>query len=280
MLSTLLKFAGAVLTGSLGLLSEAIHSGTDIASSLLSLVGVRAADRPPDEDHPYGHGKIESLAGFGEATLLVVIAVYVVFEAVHRLISGSAVEQVPLGIAIMALSAVGALLMGFHVRKVAQEERSLALQGNAQHLFVDSVTSFAVLGSLLIVHFSHWTLADPIFAILLAMWMSWGAKSLFNTAFQELIDVALPADEVATVQRLVKETGGVVSYHRMRTRRVGSVRHIDLHIVVPREWDLVTAHDCADALEKRIAAALEPAHVVIHVDPFDSTRASHSLPMP
>lgn len=265
----LLKFAGAAFTGSLGLLSEAIHSGTDVLSSSIALASVKVAEAPPDEDHPYGHGKVESLAGFGESILLFGVVVYVVIEAAQRLIGGSHVESVPIGIWLMAVSAVGATAVGLRVQRIARQTGSLALLSNAQHLFVDAVTSVGVLIALLVVELTGWQQADPVFALILAVWMSIGAYKLCNLAYHELIDVRLPNAEVEHIKRLTESSEGILSFHRLRTRRVGSVRHIDLHIVVPREWSVVTAHDCADRLEKLIERELAPAHAVIHVDPFE-----------
>lgn len=272
LVSSLVKIVGAVLTGSLGLMSEAIHSTTDVLSSFMAMWGVKAAAVPPDEDHPYGHGKIESLAGFGESILLIAVAVYLVVEGISRLIHGSRVEQLPLGMAIMALSTVGAFMVGSKVKKAAKETHSLALLSNSQHLYVDAVTSAAVLVSFVIAEVFNFPMIDSIFALLLSAWMIWGAFRLFMVAYHELIDVALPESEVQEILGIINAAPGVISYHRLRTRRSGSVRHVDLHIVVDRDWSVVQAHDAADNLEKTIAHRLPPAHVVVHVDPFDPVR--------
>lgn len=270
---TLAKLIAAVLTASVGLLSEAIHSASDVFSSLLAYLGIRAAAAPPDEDHPYGHGKIESLAGFGESIMVFGIVAYVAIESVHRLITPQKVEQVSLGIIVMGISAGVAFLIGGISRKVAAETGSMALKSNSMHWMLDAVTSAAVLVGLIAYQITGLKMIDPILGLVLAVWMFFGAVKLSREAFHELIDVILPESEVELVKKLVCEEAGVLGYHRLRTRRSGTLRHIDLHLVVPREWSVVQAHDVADGLEKKIAAALSPAHVVIHVDPYDEGKA-------
>lgn len=270
---TLAKLIAAVLTSSVGLLSEAIHSASDVFSSLLAYLGIRAAAAPPDEDHPYGHGKIESLAGFGESIMVFGIVAYVAIESVHRLITPQKVEQVSLGIIVMGISAGVAFLIGGISRKVAAETGSMALKSNSMHWMLDAVTSAAVLVGLIAYQITGLKMIDPILGLVLAVWMFFGAVKLSREAFHELIDVILPESEVELVKKLVCEEAGALGYHRLRTRRSGTLRHIDLHLVVPREWSVVQAHDVADGLEKKIAAALSPAHVVIHVDPYDERKA-------
>ena len=269
--STAFKFAAAIVSGSVSLLSEAVHSSTDIVASMLAVYGVGAAAVPPDEDHPYGHGKIEALGGFGESLLLFVVVAYVVWESVHRLVEPHAVRHVDVALIVMGVSTLGAWLVSRHVLAVARRTGSLALEGNGRHLAVDAVTSGVVAG-LLITKATGWPLADPVVALLLAGWIAWGAWHLARDATQQLIDRMLPADEVERIEGLLRADPEVLSYHRLRTRRSGDIRFVDLHIVVPAECSLVGAHDCADRLERAIEADLAPAHVVIHVDPFDPAR--------
>jgi cation diffusion facilitator family transporter len=270
---TVLKLAAAMLTGSVALLTEAAHSATDVVASLIALVSVRAAMAPPDEEHPYGHGKIESLAGFAEAILLLLIVGYVLFEAFGRLLLGGVVQRLDIGIAVMIVNIVGSLIVGRYVSSVAKKTGSLALRSNGQHLFVDFYTSVGVLVALTITWATGWQQADSIAAILLSVWLARGAWRLSKQAFHQLIDRRLEDGELETIVRLVREEPELLSFHRLRTRLSGNVRYVDLHIVVPTDWSLVQAHRLADRLEKTIEAALAPAHVVIHVDPYDARKA-------
>ncbi|MFI5384656.1 MAG: cation diffusion facilitator family transporter [Fimbriimonadales bacterium] len=273
LLSTAFKLVAAVLTGSVALLSEAVHSMTDVVASTIAFVSVKAAALPPDEEHPYGHGKIESLAGFGESVLLLMIVVYIVVESVERLLRHAGVEQVNFGMAVMGASAVGSVVVGIYVTGVGRRTGSLALQSNGQHLRVDAVTSVGVLIALAVTAITGWKQADAVVAILLAGWIGFSAWMLAKLAFDQLIDRRLPDAEVTTIKGIVAKHDGILSCHRLRSRLSGVERFIEMHIVVPNQLTVVEAHELADDLEKQISDELAPAHVVIHVDPYDESKA-------
>lgn len=271
-LFTLAKIVAAVWTGSMSLLSEAIHSGTDVVASFIAFVSVRAAAVPPDEEHPYGHGKIESLAGFGESILLFLMVFYLIGEGIHRLISGVELHQLEVGLGVIILSTITSLLTARYVLGVAKRTHSMALLSNGQHLLVDFYTSAGVLAALLLVHLTGWTLIDPLLAIGIALWLAGGAWKLSKLAFHQLIDRRLPIEELDTIAGILNSDPRVISYHRLRTRRSGYMRYVDLHLVVPNDWSVQQAHAVADELEKKIEHALAPAQVVIHVDPYDPAK--------
>ena len=268
---TLLKLVAALLTGSVSLLSDAVHSATDSISSFLALVSVRVSASPPDEEHPYGHGKIESLTGFAESILVFCAVLLIGYEAIKRLHSGRLldVQSIGIGIFAMAFSAAACLLAALYVGSVGKKTSSTALQVNSFHLRTDFITSLGVFSGLLLTKLTGQYLLDPIIALLLAAWMAYEAVRMSIKSFNELIDVRLPEEEIEKVREILDSEQGVLGFHRLRTRLSGSVRNIDLHIVVPREWTVVEAHDLADSLEKRIREAMQPAAVVIHVDPYD-----------
>ena len=274
-LQSLLKIGAAVLTGSVSVLSEAVHSSTDLVASMMAFVGVRAAAAPPDEEHPYGHGKIESLAGFGESILLFCIVIYICAESVTRLLHKPQLEKLDLGLVVMTVSAIGCLLVSRYVTYVANKTKSLALRSNGRHLLADFVTSLGVLAALAGTKFTGWGWLDPAIAILLALWMCFGAWMTAQEAFQHLIDRRLEDGELAAIQRLVEENKEVLGYHRLRSRLSGDMRYVDMHIVLPSNYSLIQAHAVADELEKKIAFELAPAQVVIHVDPYDEIKAQH-----
>jgi cation diffusion facilitator family transporter len=269
---TLLKMAAAVVTGSMSLLSEAVHSGTDVVASTIAYFGIRASQAPPDNDHPYGHGKIESMAGFSESVFLLVIVVYILFESVSRFVHGVHVENLDLGIYVMLFSCVTSFLTGRYVSGIGESTNSMALRSNGQHLMVDFWTSVGVLAALLVTRVTGWAYADPVFAIFLAIWIARNAWKLSYEAFQQLIDRRMEDDEIALIHETIRAEDGVISYHKLRTRHSGHTHYIDVHIVVPSEWSVVKAHDLADKLEKTICERLTPAVVTIHVDPFEPTK--------
>ncbi len=274
--STGAKLVAAVLTGSVSLFSEATHSATDVVASIIAYISIRAAAVPPDDDHPYGHGKIESLAGFGEAVLLLVIVVYVVIEAIHRLITGSELHQAEIGMVVMGISSFGSFMVGKYVGKVGKAYGSPALISNGQHLTIDFWTSIGVLAALATSHFTGWQQADAVFAIGLAAWIGVGSWRLTQEAYHQLIDRRLPDEELAQVKEILDSEDELLSYHRLRTRHSGTTHYVDVHVVVPIDMTLVDAHALADRVEKRIRVALAPAQVVLHVDPYDPMKANRS----
>jgi cation diffusion facilitator family transporter len=273
---TALKFLTAVLTGSVSLLSEAFHSGTDVAASLVAYVSIRAASAPPDDDHPFGHGKIENLAGFGEGMLLLGVVAFIVIQAIANLIRGNHPEKLDLGLIAMSVSAGCAFVLGRYLLSVAKKTDSVALKSNGRHMMLDFWTSIGVLVALGIQKVTGFQQADSILAICLGLWLGFNAWKLVCEAFDQLIDHRVPDEEVAVIDRILCSDPDLISYHRLRTRHSGNEHLIDLHAVVPNDWSVVRAHSLADHLERQIAEALPPAQVVIHIDPFDPTKASHT----
>lgn len=270
---TALKIVASALTGSVALLSEAAHSATDVVASGVAYASIRAASAPPDEDHPYGHGKIESLAGFGESVMLLVIVAYIVATSIPRIFHPEPVQSLGVGLWIMGASALGSLFVGRYVSNLGKRTESLALQSNGQHLLVDFWTSLGVLAALTITKLTGWSQADAVVALFLAVWIARNAWLMSNEAFQHLIDRRISDEDLACIHGILKSEPELMSYHRLRTRHSGHWHYIDMHVVVPREWSVVQAHELADRIEKRIERELAPARVVVHVDPFDPTRA-------
>ncbi|HEY3783231.1 MAG TPA: cation diffusion facilitator family transporter [Fimbriimonadaceae bacterium] len=277
-LVSLLKLVAALVTGSVSLLSDAVHSFTDLIASSLTFVSVRVAAAPPDEDHPFGHGKIESLTGFGEGIMVLAAVILIAVEAVKRLMNGHelGIPRLSFGLGATFFCSLAALGTSLYVLSVAKKTSSPALTVNANHLRIDFITSLGVFAGLSITKITGQPAVDPVIAIGLALWMSYGAIRLCTTAFQELLDHRLPEEEIARICAILDSDKRLLSYHRLRTRRSGSVRNIDLHIVLPREWTVVDAHQVADELEKRIMEDMAPAEVVIHVDPFDEGKVRAS----
>ncbi|GIV10025.1 MAG: cation transporter [Fimbriimonadales bacterium] len=268
------KLVAALLTGSVSMLSEALHSATDVIASFFAYLGVRVGATPPDEQHPYGHGKVETLAGFGESMLLMLIVCYLLFEGVRRLIAGSALEHLEWGVAVMAVSTLSSLAIGQYVWRVGARTHSLALMSNGQHLMIDFWTSLGLLIALGVIHFTGWTFVDALLAIAIALWLFRGAWQLAHRAFHELIDHRLPQAELARIDQILRSEPHLLNYHNLRTRRSGAMRYVDVHIVLPNDWSLQQAHAVADAIEREIKRELRPAEVTIHVDPYDPERAA------
>jgi cation diffusion facilitator family transporter len=273
------KLAVGILSGSVSIISEAIHSANDLLAAIIAYFSVRISDRPADSEHPFGHGKAESISGVVEAALIVFAAIWIVVEAVKKIIlinnhQGGELEHLGWGTAVMIISVVLNTIVARYLFKVAKKEDSVALEADAHHLSTDVYTSLGVAAGLVIVWITDWHIVDPIVAIMVAALIFSIGWKLTVSAGKHLMDASLPESEVAEIEKLIKSETRIVSWHRMRTRKSGSYRHIDFHIVMPAEATLVEAHHIADELEKLIDQRFAPANVVIHVDPFDVAKAA------
>ena len=269
---TILKVSAATVTGSVSLISESIHSASDVLASLIAFLSVRAASVPPDEEHPYGHGKIESLAGFGESVFLLLVVAYIFFESIGRLLHGAGVKQLELGIWIMGISALTSLSVGPYVRRVAKKTNSIALKSNGRHQIIDFGTSAGVLLALIVTKFTGWQQADAWFAMGLGIWIAYNALVMGRESVEQLIDRRVTDDDLQRIIEILRGCQGLISYHHLRTRHSGHVHYIDVHVVVPNDWTVVQGHALADSLEKAIENALRPALAVIHIDPYDASK--------
>ena len=264
-----LKLTVGIFSGSVSIISEAIHSANDLLAALIAFISVRISDKPPDDEHPYGHGKAESISGAIEAALIVVAGVWIIYEAVERIITGGEVQHLGLGTLVMAISVVLNIIVSRYLFRVARQEDSLALETDAQHLATDVYTSLGVTFGLLLVWVTGWTLLDPIIAILVALLILRIGWKLTLSAGVHLMDQSLPSVEITAIENIIRSDIRVLSWHDLRTRKAGSQRHVDMHIVIDAESSLIDAHNIADDLEEKIAATLPPARVVVHVDPYD-----------
>lgn len=268
-----LKLLTGLFSGSVSIISEAIHSANDLLASGVAYWSVRIADRPPDKEHPYGHGKAESISGAIEAGLIVLAALWIAVEAIRRLISGGQVEHLGFGTGVMAFSVILNYFVSRYLFRVAREEDSLALEADAHHLSTDVLTSLGVTIGLILVWLTGWHWIDPLAALLVAGIIARIGWKLIADATKHLMDYQLPVAEVAQIEQILNNDERIQSWHDLRTRKSGSHRHIDLHIVLHSDASLMEAHQIADDLEQRISGQFTSAHVVIHTDPYDDSLA-------
>lgn len=269
-LLTLLKFAVGFGTGSIGVLSEALHSAVDLMAAGIAYFSVRVSDSPPDEDHPYGHGKIESISGLIEAVLIFAGAGLILIEAFNKLRSPHAdpVKGVGWGLAVMALSALVNLLISSYLHRIAKEQDSPALRADAEHLRADVLSSLGVFLGLLLVSLTGQPRFDPLAAMVITLMILRAAWRLTRDALQPLLDGSLPEAEEAAIRRILDEDERVLGYHKLRTRKSGSQRHADMHVQIEDESTLIEAHDLTEELEDRIRAVLPAIHINIHTEPY------------
>ncbi len=269
-----LKLAAGAITGSIAIVTEAVHSLIDLVASVVAYVSVRKADEPADADHPYGHEKVESLAATIEGMLILVGAGIIVYEATHRLVVGSKVQALGVGIAVMAFSVVANLGVSAVLSRQARRHESPALEGDAAHLRTDAMTSAGVLLGLALVQVTGVDALDSVTALVVATAIVWAGIRIILRSSAVLVDEALPAVEMDRIEEAIAtaRTPEVAGYHRLRARRAGNRRHIDLHVQYRSGTSLERAHELAHQMRDSIEAEIPRADVLIHVEPETSVR--------
>jgi cation diffusion facilitator family transporter len=267
-----LKLAAGAITGSVAILTEAMHSSIDLIASFVAYFSVREADKPADAEHPYGHAKIENLAAAIEAMLILVGSGVIIYAAVRSLANGSEVHSLGVGIVVIAISIVANVVVSTVIARRARETDSPALEGDAAHLRTDAATSGAVLLGLVLVQLTGATWLDPVIALVVAAAIVFAGVRLLARASRVLVDEALPPQELDAVRDAITEFGprGVCGYHKLRARRAGSHRYVDLHVQFRGGMTLEDAHATAHALQDAIRERLRDADVLIHLEPEGS----------
>jgi cation diffusion facilitator family transporter len=274
-----IKVIAGTLTGSVAILTEAIHSSIDLVASIVAFFSVRKAGEPADEDHRYGHEKVENLAAAIEAILILVGSAVIAFEAIHRLLGHGRVHTVGLGIGVVAFAIVVNLVVSAVIARNARLTESPALAGDAAHLRTDALTSAGVLIALGLVKLTGAQWIDPAVALAVAASIVVTGVRLLARSSRDLVDEALPAAEVAAIRSAIVEfrDRGVVGYHELRTRRAGARRYVDLHVQFRQGTSLESAHRTAHELQDRIARRLKGSDVLIHLEPEDRVRPGEEL---
>jgi cation diffusion facilitator family transporter len=269
-----IKLAAGAITGSIAIITEAVHSLIDLVASVIAFVSVRKADEPADADHPYGHEKVENLAATIEGMLILIGAGIIVFEATRRLVDGAEVHSLGIGIAVMGFSVLANLGVSTVLSRQAKAHDSAALEGDAAHLRTDALTSAGVLVGLLLVEITGINAFDSITALLVAAAIVWAGIRIIRRSSAVLVDEALPAEEMDRIEAAIAaaRTPEVAGYHKLRARRAGSRRHIDFHVQYRSGTSLERAHELAHAMRGAIEAEVPHAEVLIHVEPEASFR--------
>src|SRR5690242_7225200 len=269
-----LKLAAGAVTGSIAIITEALHSMIDLVASVIAFISVRKADVPADEEHPYGHEKVENLAANFEGILILVGAAIIVYEASHRLAVGASVESLGIGIAVMGFSVIANLGVSEVLYRRARATESPALEGDAAHLRTDAMTSAGVLLGLALVEVTGIDAFDSITALLVAVAIVWAGISIIRRSSGVLVDEALPDAEMDRIEQAIAtaRTPEVAGYHKLRARRAGRRRHIDFHVQYRSGTSLERAHELAHLMRDSIESELPRSEVLIHVEPETSLR--------
>jgi cation diffusion facilitator family transporter len=264
-----MKLIVGIMMQSVSVISEAVHSGLDLVAAIIAWFAVSKSGKPADDEHRFGHGKIENVAGTIEAVLIFGAAFYIIWEAVHKLRTGTVeIESLGLGAAVMLVSAVVNYFVSRHLLNVAIKTDSVALEADALHLRADVYTSVGVLGGLVAIKLTGIAMLDPIIAIVVALMIIKAAWDLTKTAFFHVLDVKLPDDEEALIHNVMElYKGRFIEYHKLRTRKAGHVRHIDMHLVVPKQMTVEVGHTLAHQITADIEKALPHSHILVHIEP-------------
>jgi cation diffusion facilitator family transporter len=269
-----LKLAAGALTGSIAILTEAIHSLIDLVASVIAFLSVRKADEPADAEHPYGHEKVENLAANFEGILILVGAGIIVYEATHRLVVGSVVDSLGIGIAVMGFSVVANLAVSTVLSRTARRTDSPALESDAAHLRADALTSAGVLVGLALVQITGASAFDSITALVVAVAIVFAGIRIIRRSSGVLVDEALPEKEMDLIEAALAaaRTPEVAGYHKLRGRRAGSRRWVDLHVQFRSGTSLEQAHEIAHRMRDEVEAEVPGAEVLIHTEPETSLR--------
>ncbi|MEK7707443.1 MAG: cation diffusion facilitator family transporter [Verrucomicrobiota bacterium] len=265
-----LKTAAYFITGSVGLLSDAVESLVNLVGGIMALAMLTVAARPADEDHAYGHGKAEYFSSGVEGGLILVAAVSIAVAAVMRLITPKPLEAVGLGLAVSAAASVVNLGVALLLLRVGRTHNSITLEANAHHLLTDVWTSVGVIVGVALVALTNWLWLDPVVALLVAANIVWTGVRIVRRSIAGLMDIALPAGDMAAVRKVLQtyEQAGI-QFHALRSRQAGARKFVSVHVLVPGNWTVQRGHELLDKIEADIRRALPDSVVFTHLESLD-----------
>lgn len=270
----LLKLGAWRVTGSVGLLSDALESLVNIAAAVVAIVALRTASRPPDSGHPFGHGKAEYFSAMVEGGMIMVAATLIIYSAVPRLLSPRPLEEIGIGLAISVVASAVNAAVAVVLFRVGRRHGSPALVADAHHLVTDLWTTAGVLVAVVVVGATGWNVLDPLIALAVALNIIYVGVRLLRRSSAGLMDASLPDDEVdLIIERLRPFTTSEVAIHGLQTRQAGRQRFVRMHVLVPGAWSVDRGHDLCDEIERVVCAALPGTDCVTHLEPLEDPRA-------
>jgi cation diffusion facilitator family transporter len=267
-----LKFGAWGLTGSVGLFSDAVESLVNLSASLLALWALSVAHRPADDDHSYGHGKVEYFSSGAEGLLIMVAAVGIAWASLERFRHPVPLDNLGLGMLVAMLAALINLAVARSMLAAAKRFDSITLEADARHLLTDVWTSAGMIAGLTCLLFlpASWAVLDPIIGLVMAANICFTGFSLLRRSAGALMDHALPEDEIARIEAAIRAHAGPgARYHGLRTRKAGRERFADFHLLLPGKTSVSASHDLCCAIEDNIRAALPGIRLTIHVEPLE-----------
>jgi len=263
----IMKFGIGIISGSVSIISEAIHSTMDLVAAIIAYFSVRISDKPADDNHPYGHGKIENISGVIEGILIFIAAGWIIFEAVKKLSSNQEIESMGLASLVMFISAGVNIYVSRKLYKVARETDSIALEADALHLRTDVLTSFGVGVGIILIWITGWFFFDPIIAIIVALFIIKQSYELLKRAYSPLMDTSLNKKELEIIKNILSKNN--VNYHELKSRKSGNYKFVELHIEMPPDTLLAEVHKKCDDIEEALKGVVSFLDVQIHVEPMN-----------
>ncbi len=262
------KLVTGLFTGSLAVLTSAIDSLLDILMSGINMMAIHHAEQPADEQHPYGHGKFETLATIVQSIVIALSGSWIIYEAIQRMIVARPIRQTGVGIVVMTMSMVASFMISRHLRKVARETDSSALEADSLHFSMDVYTNLALLVGLVLISRFDLPWLDPAMSIIVACYILFESLRLLRHGLRDILDEQLPATVRNEIETLINDhKHELFGYHNLRTRRAGSQKLIDFHLTVCKHLSVEEAHNITDYIEKKIAEHISGTDVTIHVEP-------------
>ena len=266
----ILKLIAGIISGSIGIISEAIHSGSDLLASIITFFSVSESAKPADEDHQFGHGKYEDFASFIEGSLIVLAAFYIIYEALKKLFFHANLQlDVNIGLGVMLISIVANFFVSTYLFRTAKKTGSTALYADGEHLRTDIYSSIGVFLGLFFVKITGNSIYDPIVAIVVAIMIFVTGYKICETSKKSLLDTSLSEGENLQIKKIIEENlkDGIISLKKLRTRQAGLKKNIEITLVVEKTMYISTSHELCDKIEAEIDANLKNTDISIHLEP-------------
>lgn len=270
----IIKITVGIITGSISIISEAIHSLLDLIAALMAYLAVKASSMPPDREHPYGHSKIENISGFLESILIIVAAIWIIYESVKKLIYPQNIDVIGLGIMVMFISTAVNVYVSRKLYITANKTNSIALKADAAHLSTDIYTSAGVMVGLFLIwllekifHPMHFHWIDPLSAIIIAFIIIRTGVRLTSESMKDLIDSSATEDEIIKIQNIIHGSSQVIGYRNLKTRKVGNKIFVEFELLIDKNLTFENAHSITEDISSRIKSEMN-CEVIIHPEPF------------
>ncbi len=271
----ILKFIAGVISGSISIISEAIHSLSDFLASVLTFFAVMRSSEPADKEHPFGHGKYEDMSGFIEGGLIIAAAFYIIYEALKKMFFGNGFEvDASLGIGVMLFAVIANILVSSYLFHVAKKSNSISLFADGEHLRTDVYSSLGVMLGLILIKIIGINILDPIIAILVALFILKTGFSISKETLYNLLDGSLPSEDLKEIEEIINNYKTCLGFSSVKGRRSGPAKDIEITLLFPKDMTIEKCHSICDEIEELIRNKLGSCTIIIHAEPENSKEKS------